>query len=239
MLKSDPIPREGECGTELSWKLTNAGELTIYGSGKMTDYTDSNPAPWYEFREKVKVVTVKPGVTSIGSNAFKGCTNLTKFAFADSIETIGNSAFSGCSSITQLKLPKGVISVGDRAFSSITKLIICFEGSAPDFGGSEVFSDTSANAYYPSYDTTWTSNVMQGQTGSITWASYTSIDEIIIASGSSYSSGNINWILSLSGRLTVTGEYSSLELQDYNYSNRPAWESYKDDITSVEIVNIS
>ena len=240
MLRSDPVPREGECGNDLSWKLTNEGDLTIYGNGKMTDYTDSTLAPWYEFREKIKNVTVKSGVTSIGSNAFKGCTNLTKFTFADSIETIGSSAFSGCSSITQLQLPKSVISVGDKAFSSITKLIVCFEGSAPSFGGSDVFSGTSVNAYYPSDDSTWTSNVIQGQTGSVTWESFTSVDEIIIASGEFYSSGKVNWSVSLSGKLVIKGAYSSMDLPDYNsYSSRPVWDSYKDRITSVELINFS
>ena len=240
MIESGPLPLEGECGTGVTWKLTPEGELTIFGSGKMDDYTDSTVVPWYEYREKVKHITVEQGVTSLGSNAFKGCVNLTKITLADSIETIGDNAFSGCSNITQLRIPKGVISVGDKAFSSITNLILCFECGAPQFGGLNVFSGTSATVYYPNYDTTWTDNVMEGLTGSITWTSYASIDDIIIASGSFYSSGDINWSFSLSGNLTVAAQYSSTKLPDYSFSSqRPAWDVYKEYITSVKLVNLS
>lgn len=240
MLSSDPLPLEGQCGTDVIWKLTPEGELTISGNGRMDDYTDSNPAPWYEYRAKVKRVTVEQGVTSIGNNAFKKCANLTKVTFADTIVEIGDGAFSECSNIARMLIPDKVTCVGDRAFSSITNLIIGFEGDAPYFGGSNVFSNTSGTVYYPGHDTTWTADIMQEQTGSITWTPYTSIDDVIIASGSFYYDyTDIYWNFALSGKLTVTGEYSSTELPDYSFSQRPAWEIYKDDIISVKLVNIS
>ena len=39
-------------------------------------------------------------VTSIGDEAFSGCSNLTSFSIPDSVTAIGEAAFSGCSSLT-------------------------------------------------------------------------------------------------------------------------------------------
>ena len=57
-------------------------------------------------------------VTSIGSNAFSSCSNLTSVNIANSVTSIGEKAFSGCTGLTFLTIPNKVTSIGERAFNN-------------------------------------------------------------------------------------------------------------------------
>ena len=50
--------------------------------------------------DSVEYNSVKYAVTSIGGNAFHGCSGLTSVTIPNSVTSIGNSAFSGCSGLT-------------------------------------------------------------------------------------------------------------------------------------------
>ena len=41
---------DSTCGENLTWSVSG-GTLTISGTGAMADYTLSNKAPWYEYRD--------------------------------------------------------------------------------------------------------------------------------------------------------------------------------------------
>jgi len=108
----------GTCGTNLNWVLEDSGELTISGSGAMTDYY-SIDAPWYSYKSQIKTVVVEDGVTSIGARAFYSCYALTDASISDSVKTIGYYAFGGgCSNLTQITIPYGVTAIGNGAFVS-------------------------------------------------------------------------------------------------------------------------
>ena len=71
--------------------------LTISGTGKMSDYSLDNPAPWSEYADYIKTITIEKDVTYLGKYAFYGCfyvqylnlnaTNMTALASS-------NNAFS-------------------------------------------------------------------------------------------------------------------------------------------------
>ena len=89
------IIASGTCGENLTWCLTDGGELVISGDGAMPDFTNyTDKAPWDEFCEIIVKATINEGVTSIGSYAFNDCDKMVSVAVPESVEKIGESAFS-------------------------------------------------------------------------------------------------------------------------------------------------
>ena len=117
----------GNCGDNVTYTLDSDGLLTISGTGSMYGYylkSDGGKyvtaAPWGS--KKLTQVVISDGVTSIGEDAFYGCTGLTSITIPDSVTSIGNSAFSRCTGLTSITIPSGVTSIGDYAFFYCTGL---------------------------------------------------------------------------------------------------------------------
>lgn len=86
----------GVCGDDATWSLDDS--LTIWGSGAMWNFSTSNFASWYEYKEEFPVerVTIRYGITSIGDYSFYGCSKLTKLLFPSSVTHIGVDILNGC-----------------------------------------------------------------------------------------------------------------------------------------------
>ena len=87
----------GSCGDNVTYSLdTSTGVLTISGTGKMKDYFgrthESNHSPFY-YNSYIKSIIIENSVTSIGDDAFYGCTSLTSVTIPYSVTSIGYDAF--------------------------------------------------------------------------------------------------------------------------------------------------
>ena len=175
----------GNFGTNITWKLSADGVLTISGEGAMDDFGSATLTPWLGDFSLLTTVVVENGVTSICSNAFvncnaltnvligdsvtsignqafRGCTALTTVAIGESVSSIGSSAFKDCSALTEITIPKSVTTIGNHAFSGCSSLLeYYFEGNRP-YIGSDCFA-AYGTAYYPCNNTTWSNgNIISG-----------------------------------------------------------------------------
>lgn len=112
---------EGTCGTDLTWSF-DGSTLTISGSGAMENYTETTPAPWYEFREQITKLSLPEGLTRIGTRAFAECTNLFAVHIPESVQVIDDYAFLGCTNMTMLTLNKGLFTIDQCAFEQCKSL---------------------------------------------------------------------------------------------------------------------
>ena len=121
----EPVLDSGTCGdkgSNVTWKLTEDGILTISGTGAMIDYGDDKSyrkTPWRDYF--IESVRIDEGVTSIGGWAFKNCV-LTSVMIPDSVTSIACGAFSGCRSLASVTIPEGVTSIDGYAFSGCSGL---------------------------------------------------------------------------------------------------------------------
>lgn len=95
----------GSCGTKVNYTLdTETGILSISGKGAMESYGYNCSEPWYSQRSYIKTVEIVDGVTSIGSGAFYGCSDITSITIPNSVTSIEVYAFTGCKSLMSVTI---------------------------------------------------------------------------------------------------------------------------------------
>jgi hypothetical protein len=75
---------------------------------------------------EVTSIEVPNGFTSIGAEAFEGCTSLASVVLPAGLTSIDTEAFAGCTSLSSVKFSTGLTSIGRGAFqgSSLASVVL-------------------------------------------------------------------------------------------------------------------
>lgn len=132
--------KSGTCGANITWEFdTNGTTLTLTGSGEMADFEAWDLQAWHKATVKINYsptiaidvpittfiekVEINGDITSIGNNAFKGCSALKEITLPNTIKRIGMSAFENCSALaTTGNAPSDLEEIGEKAFYGCSAL---------------------------------------------------------------------------------------------------------------------
>ena len=116
-----------KCGDNITWEFDDdTNTLTLTGTGKMYDYSDTFSLPWLKHVTHTEHLVIGDGITAIGRFAFSYLGKFTKVSIPDSVTEIGDFAFHGLSELSDIEFSVNLQSIGDYAFDSnnLTKVQI-------------------------------------------------------------------------------------------------------------------
>lgn len=94
----------GVSGNNLHWAVSGT-QLDITGEGEMEDFASADAAPWYAYRDKIRLIKVGDQVENIGDYAFKEYPALVEVDLGAGIVRIGVEAFAGCTQLCHVCYP--------------------------------------------------------------------------------------------------------------------------------------
>ena len=135
--------------------VTSIGESAFHNSERLASITVEEGNTVYDSRDNCNAIiesatntlivgsknTVIPqGVTSIGGDAFSGCSDLKSLTIPASVTSIGDYAFNYCTGLKTLTIPASVTSIGKGAFHGCTGLTALTIGNGLTSIGESAFS---------------------------------------------------------------------------------------------------
>lgn len=131
----------GKCGDSASYSLDDAGNLTISGSGPMSDYAEGE-SPFAD-NDKIRNVIIESGITHIGNHTFSSCSGIKSVELPGSLNSIGEFVFENCTSLSGISIPDSVTSIGQYAFSGTALKTLVIPDSAVTLDTNSMFMDCS------------------------------------------------------------------------------------------------
>ncbi len=226
--------KSGTAG-DADWTLKD-GVLTVSGgdipsyayymnSGYYDDGDDSGYAPWCDYAEFITDIVLGDGITSIGTYAFAGLSQVTYVKVPEGVKTIADGAFDYTYALASVWLPKSLESIGK--YSLYYPAVVYYSGSEEDWGKVTI-TTSSELAAHPKRDN-WleTAKFIYNYDGGL----------ITVATGKA--GDNVEWAYDSSGLLSFTGNgemYDELmydELSWYRFNNAYTSVSIEDGITTL------
>ena len=207
----------GVCGDNLTWSLDNNGTLTITGTGPM--YNGENETSLFP-TDTVTIAIISNGVTTIGDNAFRQCSELLSVTIPSSVTSIGSNAFRQCKKLIRANLPPNLTYLGSEAFRTCTALKSVTIPSTLSTLNERVFQrcDSLESVIVPGSITTVGDYAFSGCYG---------LSEVTINNGVTYIGERAFWedtsltSISIPGSVTVIGKEAFLScsgLTEVNFS---------------------
>lgn len=95
----------------------NPGDTSVYVARQSIDLSEEIEIPDTVIYEEKKYA-----VTSIGVNAFNGCTKISSVKIPSTVTSIGSFAFYKCKLLSTIKIPSNVTMIGEDVFQLCTAL---------------------------------------------------------------------------------------------------------------------
>ena len=118
------IPIEKGLIGNVKWAMYDNGDFFLEGNGILPDYEDQNNkgiTPWSDYSSQIKKLYVGPGITRIGTNAFRN-TGLEYVSFGTASLSLGDNCFYECRNLTQIDFGTGTICPDEAVFAWCTSL---------------------------------------------------------------------------------------------------------------------
>ena len=99
------------CPNNQIWYTSSDGNVITPSSSDVFGATITNNT----YTDGKGIITFDGDVTSIGKNAFDGCSGLNSVEIPESVTSIGDYAFASCSGLTSVTIPNSVTNIGSNA----------------------------------------------------------------------------------------------------------------------------
>lgn len=220
---SDDVVASGSCGMNAEYTLSSDGVLTISGSGETYSYHSQKPVPWDEYKSSITAVVVEEGITSLGDQLFRHCTELKTASLPDGLQVIKARVFEGCSFMESVELPSTLIKVGNNSFNNVFIEKVCFRGKQADWDLIEIEDGNSALIEKLVF-------VEQAAGTELKASEKEYADEEVLGRGSC--GAECEYILLKTGELIIFGQGSTY---DYHSQKLSPWFEQRDSIKKVII----
>ena len=134
----DILKKYGQANNEI-WYTSSDGNIVTPNNTSSLPTIVSNT-----YIDGIGVIKCASDITSIGTNAFNGCSSLSSVMIPDSVTSIGEDAFFNCSGLSSVTIPDGVTTIGSGAFNGCSSLSSVMIPDSVTTIGSDAFQNCSS-----------------------------------------------------------------------------------------------